>query len=108
VFSPRSSPQLAAGSRGVRLPGRGPSTIRAGVGVPCHADPPDAIVCGTTLPKQVENMTGAVEIKMTYRGFDVTTRGCTRSFVDLTDAFAFAQQRMAEAKELREISRRCE
>jgi hypothetical protein len=53
-------------------------------------------------------MPGAIEIKMTTRGFEVTMRGRTAAFPRMDEAFDFAQQRLQEAWQLREVSRRCE
>lgn len=53
-------------------------------------------------------MSGGIEIKMTTRGFEVTTRGRTAAFPSMDEAFDFAQQRLHEAWCVREISRRCE
>jgi hypothetical protein len=53
-------------------------------------------------------MPSAVEIQMTSRGFVVTMRGRTAAFPRIDDAFDFAQKRLEEAWQVRELSRRCE
>jgi hypothetical protein len=53
-------------------------------------------------------MPDAVEIRMTTRGYEVTTRGRTAAFPSIDEAFAFAQERLHQAWSVREISRRCE
>lgn len=53
-------------------------------------------------------MTNAIEIKMTRRGFEVTTGSRTSAFSKMEQALDFAQQRLQHALTLREISDRCE
>jgi hypothetical protein len=49
-----------------------------------------------------------VEITMTMRGFEVAMGGRVTRFPSIEDALSFAQQRLQWAKELRELSWRCE
>jgi hypothetical protein len=51
---------------------------------------------------------GTVEITMTLRGFEVTTGGHVARFPNIEAALDFAQRRLQWAKELRELSWRCE
>lgn len=51
-------------------------------------------------------MPKTIEIKMTPRGFDVTTGGQTATFKQLDDAVAFARDRFARAQAIREMSAR--
>jgi hypothetical protein len=53
-------------------------------------------------------MTNKVEITMTPRGFDVTTGTHTSHFPSIADAVDFAQRRLQQAQDLRELSARCE
>jgi hypothetical protein len=53
-------------------------------------------------------MTKTVEVKMTTRGFEVTTHGGTAAFARMDEAFEFAQKRLEAAWQLRDLSRRCE
>lgn len=53
-------------------------------------------------------MPGTIEITMTLRGFEVSTGGRVARFPSIEAALDFAQQRLQWAKELRELSRRCE
>ena len=53
-------------------------------------------------------MTNKIEITMTQRGFDVSTGTRTAHFVSIADAVDFAQRRMQQAQDLRELSARCE
>ena len=58
--------------------------------------------------KAVTTMPDTVEIAMTARGFEVTVGGHTARFPSIDDAFEFAQRRLRHAKDLRELSARCE
>jgi hypothetical protein len=49
-----------------------------------------------------------VEITMTMRGFEVTMGGRVTRFPNIEDAVNFAHQRLQWAKDLRELSWRCE
>ncbi len=53
-------------------------------------------------------MPNEVEIKMTMRGFEVTIGGRTARFPHLDEACDFAQQRLRQAQQLRELAARCE
>ena len=53
-------------------------------------------------------MPNTVEITMTMRGFEVTMGGRVTRFPNIEDAVNFAQQRLQWAKDLRELSWRCE
>jgi hypothetical protein len=53
-------------------------------------------------------MAPAVEINVTYRGFELTARGRTCAFASLADAFNVAKPRMEAAQQRSEVSRRCE
>ena len=53
-------------------------------------------------------MPNTIEITMTLRGFEVTTGGRVTRFPSIEDAVEYAQQRLQWAKELRELSWRCE
>ena len=57
---------------------------------------------------EARNVPGTVEITMTLRGFEVTAGGRVARFPNIEAAMDFAQQRLQWAKELRELSRRCE
>ena len=53
-------------------------------------------------------MQNQIEIRMTQAGFDVTVAGQTARFPDVNDALAFVRQRFQHARNLRELSARCE
>ena len=53
-------------------------------------------------------MSNAVEITMTRRGYEVSAGGHKAAFSALSDALAFAQQRLQHASDLRDLRARCE
>ena len=53
-------------------------------------------------------MTNTVEIRMTARGYEVACGPRTVNFPSLEAAFGFAHERLERAREIRDLSDRCE
>jgi hypothetical protein len=53
---------------------------------------------------EVSAMPKTLQIRMTGAGFEVTSGDQTSRFAQLGDAVAFAQERLARAQQLRELS----